>query len=131
VIIRGVWATRHGDSERSPAWAVVTDAGAPVDLTAWVVRAQMRATRDAPFVDYSFTAGDGIAVGTARIATGGRVITTSTIQLYLDPADWGAIPNPYTGILDVEMASDPAPSPAEVHTLVELEFTAEEDITRG
>jgi hypothetical protein len=131
VIIRGLWATRHGDSERSPAWAVVTDHGEPVDLTAWVVRAQMRAARDSPFVDYTFTAGDGIAVGTARIAAAGRVVDTSTIQLYLDPADWGAIPNPYSGVLDVEMASDSGPTPAAVHTLVELEFTAEEDITRG
>lgn len=131
MIVRGVWATRHGDSERSPAWAVVTDHGDPIDLTAWVVRAQMRATRDSPQVDYSFTAGDGIAVGTAQIVVAGRVITTSTIQLYLDPADWGAIPNPYAGILDVEMASNPGPTPLEVHTLVELEFTAEEDVTRG
>lgn len=131
MIIRGSWATRHGDSERSPTWAVVTDHGDPVDLTAWVVRAQMRATRDSPQVDFTFTAGDGIAIGTAKLAVRGRVMFTSTVQLYLDPADWGAIPNPYTGILDVEMASDSTSAPAEVHTLVELSFTAEEDVTRN
>ncbi len=123
--------TRHGDSERSATRAVVTDHGEPVDLTAWVVRAQMRTTRDSPVADYSFTAGDGIAVGSARIAIDGRVVMTSTIQLYLDPADWGAIPNPYTGILDVEMASDSTPTPVEVHTLVELEFSAAQDVTRN
>lgn len=131
MIIRGSWATRHGDSERSPAWAVVTDRGDPVDLTGWVVRAQLRTAREAPVADYVFMAGDGIALGNARVAVAGRVVLTSTLQLYLDPADWGAIPNPYSGILDVEMASDSSPTPAEVHTLVELVFSAEEDVTRN
>lgn len=131
MIVRSAWATRHGDSERSPAWAVLDDAGHGVDLTAWVVRAQMRATRESPQVDFSFLAGDGIAVGSATLAVAGRVVNTSTVQLYLDPADWADIPNPYTGILDVEMASDSSATPVEVHTLIELSFTAEEDVTRG
>jgi hypothetical protein len=131
MILRTGWATRHGDSERSPAWAVLDDQGHSVDLGGWIVRAQMRATRDSPQVDFAFIAGDGIAVGSATLAVDGRVVNTSTVQLYLDPADWTNIPNPYAGVLDVEVASDSSSTPAAVHTLLELAFTAEEDVTRG
>ncbi len=130
MIIRGSWDTRHGDSERSSTWAVVTDRGDPIDLNAWVVRAQMRTTRDSPVVDFTFVPGDGIAIGTATIAVAGKVLTTSTVQLYLAPADWVAVPNPYTGVLDVEMASDSTATPVELYTLVELEFSAAQDVTR-
>lgn len=130
-MIRSSWVTRHGDSERSATWAVVDDRGNPIDLTTWAVRCQVRTSRESPQVDFAFTAGNGIAVGSATLLVADRVVTTSTVQLYLDPADWGVVPNPYTGIADIEIASDSGPTPAEVHTLVELTFTAEEDITRS
>lgn len=131
MLLRTAWATRHGDSERSAAWAVLDDHGQSVDLTGWVVRAQLRTARESPQVDFTFTVGDGIALGSATVAAAGRVVDTSTVQLYLDPADWASIPNPYGGVLDIEMASDSTAAPAEVHTLVEVAFTAEEDVTRS
>jgi hypothetical protein len=130
-VIRSSWVTRHGDSERSPTWAVVDDRGQPVSLISWVVRAQLRTSRESPQVDFTFTTNDGIALGTATVVIAGRVVSTSTVQLYLNPADWAAIPNPYAGVLDIEMASDATQAPGEVHTLVELSFTAEEDVTRN
>jgi hypothetical protein len=129
VVIRTVWETRHGDTSRSPMWAVLDDHGQPVDLTVWVLRAQLRPTYTAP-VDYTFTVGDGIDLGTAWVQHDGMVVQTSTVQLYLDPADWATIPRPYAGVLDVEMASDVSGAPAQVFTLVECSFTATADVTR-
>lgn len=130
MLLRTSWATRHGDSEKSAIWAVVDDNNQPVDLSGWVVRAQLRTGYDAETVDAAFTTDHGITVAEATLAVAGRVLTTSTVQLYLDPVDWASIPSPYAGLLDIEIASDTSTTPVEVHTLVEVAFTADSDVTR-
>lgn len=130
-MIRTSWSVRHGDTARSPIWAVAHDDATPIDLALWVVRAQLRRTPTDRLVDYSFTVGDGIDLGVAWVRVADQVIQTGTVQLYLDPADWVTIPRPYAGVLDVEMASDGSGAPLELYTLVECVFTADADVTRA
>lgn len=125
------WSARHGDTSKTAVWAVLDDLGASVDLSQWVVRAQLRQSKLADIVDAVFTTAHGINIGQTTLSLDSGVVTTSTVQLYLDPVDWTVIPEAYTGILDVEMASDTTATPLEVHTLVEVSFTVDEDVTRA
>lgn len=129
--IQSSWTTRHGDTARSPIWAVVNDDGTPLDLNDKYVRAQARVDADANDVVFGFIAGHGIDIGTADVRlSNGRRVTTSTLQLYLLPADYTEIPRPWSGVIDIEVASDDTPTPAIRHTVVALDLTVTKDVTR-
>lgn len=126
------WTTRHGDTARSPIWAVVADNGNAIDLNdQWYVRAQARPTIDSDSVTFGFIVGHGIDIGTAEVRlSNGRRITTSTVQLYLLPADYTEIPRPWQGVIDVEIATDDTTTPAERYTVAQLDLTVTKDVTR-
>jgi hypothetical protein len=125
------WTTRHGVTARSRIWAIVNDDGSAIDLNDWYVRAQARESIDSDNVTFGFIVGHGIDIGSAdvRLSTGRRV-TTSTLQLYLLPADYTEIPRPWSGVIDIEIASDDTNAPAQRHTVVQLDLTVTKDVTR-
>jgi hypothetical protein len=57
-------------------------------------------------------------------------VDTATVALELHPADWTEIPAGFAGVLDVEIASDATPAPAETYTVALVEFAADADVTR-
>lgn len=125
------WTTRHGDTARSRIWAVVNDDGTGIDLNNWYVRAQARESVDSDNVTFGFIVGHGIDIGTADVRlSNGRRVTTSTLRLYLLPADYTEIPRPWSGVIDIEIASDDTDAPAERHTVVQLDLTVTKDVTR-
>lgn len=129
--IQSSWTTRHGDTARSPIWAIVNDDGTAIDLNDWYVRAQARSDVDSNDVVFGFIAGHGILIGTADVRlSNGRRVTTSTLQLYLLPADYTEIPRPWSGVIDIEVASDDSGSPAIRHTVVALTLDVTRDVTR-
>jgi hypothetical protein len=73
-----------GDSFWSTRWAVIIR-GQAVDLTGWTVHAQIRPHADSATVLHTF-AGSGIQLGTAEVLLDGDPVTTSTLQLYIPPA---------------------------------------------
>lgn len=125
------WTTRHGDTARSPIWAIVNDDGTPMNLDNKYVRAQARATIDSENVTYGFVVGHGINIGQATVRlSNGRMVSTATLQLYLLPADYTEIPRPWSGVIDIEVASDDSGAPAWRHTVVQLDLTVTKDVTR-
>ncbi len=130
--VRSTWVARHGDTSRSPTWALVGHDGVPIDLTDWTIRAQLRDTIGSLVVIHAFTdANNGISVGTATVRlTNGRQIQTATVALLMHPADWVEVEAGFSGILDIEIASDATPAPLETYTVALVEFTAEADVTR-
>lgn len=130
--VRSSWVARHGDTSRSPTWALVGHDGTPVDLTDWTIRAQLRDSIGSLVVIHAFTdANSGIVVGTATVRlSNGRQIETATVALLLHPADWAEVPAGFSGVLDIEIASDATPAPLETYTVALVDFSAEEDVTR-
>lgn len=130
--IRSSWTARHGDTSRSPTWALVGHDGQPVDLTDWIIRAQLRDSIGSLVVIHAFTdANNGIEIGSATVGlSDGRQVETATVALALHPVDWAEIPAGFAGILDVEIASDATPAPLETYTVVLVDFFAEDDVTR-
>lgn len=126
------WVVLHGDSAESPVWAVLDDNGNTLDLTGWWVSAQARDTVDDPTPQYTWLVGEGIDIGTAVVETKtDRHVNTSTVSLYLRPADYAQLPRAYSGVVDVEIATDNGPEPDERHTIVRFPFRIEPDVTRA
>lgn len=130
--VLSTWTTRHGDTARSPIWAVLLDDGSAVDLNdQWYVRAQARPDVDSDTVVFGFIVGHGIDIGTGEVRlSNGRRVVTSTVQLYLLPADYTEIPRPWSGVIDVEIATDDTDTPAQRYTIAQLDLTVTKDVTR-
>lgn len=122
----------HGDSWASPRWAVALN-GAGTDLAGWHVRAQARQTANSDTTLREWTVdGGGIVIGSAEVRlSDDTLITTSTIQLVLRPADWADLPRSWAGVLDVEIASDDTATPDERRTIVPArKFQIVPDVSR-
>lgn len=130
------WTVRHGDTAHSPIWAVLDADGSPLDLTGWVVRAQARASATAEAMIKEWTLDGGVSVGSATVDLGGgAMVSTSTIQLHLDPGDYRWLPETFSGVFDVEIelpSSNLGDPPLKRYTVVpEAVFVIVPDVTRG
>lgn len=130
-VVRSSWTARHGDTSKSAIWAVLSNDGQPIDLTDWTVRAQLRPSLTDSNVVHVFTGDEGVLTSTAMVQLdNGRLVSTATVQLVLTPVDWNEIPAGFSGILDVEIASDATPDPDETYTVALVDFYADVDVTR-
>lgn len=130
------WVVKHGDTAHSPIWAVLDADGSALDLTGWVVRAQARANALDPKVVKEWLVDSGVTVGTATVDIGdGTMVSTSTIQMHLDPADYVWLPETFTGVFDVEIelpAVTDGDPPQKRYTVVpEATFQIVADVTRA
>lgn len=130
------WIVKHGDTAHSPIWAVLDADGTALDLTGWVVRAQARPNALDPKAIKEWTVDSGVTVGTATVDIGdGTLVSTSTIQMHLDPVDYQWLPETFSGVFDVEIelpaltVGDP---PQKRYTVVpETTFQIVADVTRA
>lgn len=130
------WTVRHGDTAHSPIWAVLDADGTALDLTGWVVRAQARSAATAEAMVMEWTVGAGVSVGSATVDIdgAGTLVTTSTIQLHLDPGDYRWLPETFSGVFDVEIELPSATlgdPPLKRYTVVpDAAFQIVADVTR-
>jgi hypothetical protein len=131
-----VWTVRHGDTSHSPVWAIVNGDGTALSLAGWTVRAQARAHVDDIKILKEWTQGQGVTIGSSlvRLSSGAKV-TTATVQLTLDPADFAYLPRSWSGVFDVEIAqpdsAHPTGPPLRRYTVVaDATLTIVPDVTR-
>jgi hypothetical protein len=130
------WTVRHGDTSRSEVWAVLDENGDELNLTGWKVLAQARENAESDAVIAEWTRDHGVTIGTATIRLrSGRKVETSTVRLYLEPADFEYLPRRWSGVFDVEIslpALDPEDPPQRRYTIVDDgHLVIEPDVSRS